>query len=240
MKEFETLLLGQYIALILSNYIFIPNQRLQNLLPSRQWRFQKQNYWRPAIFLVFSVILSPASHFILYSTGISAIMLLLIYLLETKKKNGYYTLSQLLQIAVVTTAAWLYTNAGSYLNLAMLKSEIYNTRTLVYIFAYLVCLGPANLFIKFLFRFYKFAPGALSDDSLLKAGRFIGNIERTMILSFVLLSQYSAFGFLVAAKSILRLKDEQKQSEYILTGTFLSVGIAVIAGLITNAVISGL
>jgi len=105
MKEFETLLLGQYIALILSNYIFIPNQRLQNLLPSHQWRFQKQNYWRPAIFLVFSVILSPASHFILYSTGISAIMLLLIYLLETKKKNGYYTLSQLLQIAVVTTAA---------------------------------------------------------------------------------------------------------------------------------------
>ena len=84
----------------------------------------------------------------------------------------------------------------------------------------------------------KFAPGALNDESLLKAGRFIGNIERTMILSFVLLGQYSAIGFLVAAKSILRLKDEQKLSEYILTGTFLSVGIAIIAGIIANTVAS--
>ena len=240
MKEFETLLLGQYIAVILSNYIFIPNQRLQNSSPLQEWHFRKRNYWRPAIFLVFSAILSPTAHFILYSTGISMLMLLLIYLLETKKNNVYYIFSQLLQIAIVTAVVWIYANAGNYVDLAVLKSEIYNTKILVYILAYLICLAPTNLFIKFLFRFCKFAPGALSNDSLLKAGRFIGNIERTMILSFVLLGQYSAIGFLVAAKSILRLRDEQKLSEYILTGTFLSVGIAVMAGIIANTIASHL
>ena len=71
----------------------------------------------------------------------------------------------------------------------MLKNEIYLPGYPMYVLAFPgVC--TANLFIKFLFRFYKFAPGALNDDSLLKAGRFIGNIEVIIILSaFVLLSQ---------------------------------------------------
>ncbi|MHB1035467.1 MAG: DUF3307 domain-containing protein [Pirellulales bacterium] len=58
-------------------------------------------------------------------------------------------------------------------------------------------------------------------------GRFIGQLERTLILLFILSAQPAGVGFLVAAKSILRfgeLKDNETrmEAEYIIIGTMLS------------------
>jgi hypothetical protein len=62
-------------------------------------------------------------------------------------------------------------------------------------------------------------------------------MERFLVLSLVLIGQYSAVGLIIAAKSILRYKSTQK-NEYILVGTLLSFGIAVLLGiLISNAFI---
>ena len=72
------------------------------------------------------------------------------------------------------------------------------------------------------------------DESLEKAGRWIGWLERFLILSFVLLKQYEAIGLLVAAKSIFRFNESRKAGEYILIGTLLSFTIAIIVGLIAG------
>ena len=70
------------------------------------------------------------------------------------------------------------------------------------------------------------------DDSF-NAGALIGNIERWLILMFVILQRYDAIGLLIAAKSIIRFGDSQTQkSEYVLAGTLISIFIAVLAGLV--------
>ncbi|ELS26059.1 hypothetical protein ppKF707_2295 [Metapseudomonas furukawaii] len=59
-----------------------------------------------------------------------------------------------------------------------------------------------------------------------------------MILTFVLLQQWEAVGFLLTAKSILRFNEvkganHHARSEYILLGTLLSFSISIGAGLMT-------
>lgn len=63
-------------------------------------------------------------------------------------------------------------------------------------------------------------------------GFWIGCTERLIILTFVLANHYDAVGLLIAAKSILRVSDQQarKQTEYVLLGTLLSLAIAVAIG----------
>lgn len=97
-------------------------------------------------------------------------------------------------------------------------------------FAYLACLKPSNIFIKEVFRAYEISvPGA---DDLPNAGKLIGVLERVLVLTFVLMSEFQAVGFLIAAKSILRFKnDDSLKTEYVLIGTLLSFGLAVLLGI---------
>ena len=70
--------------------------------------------------------------------------------------------------------------------------------------------------------------------SLANAGKWIGIIERIIILVFVLQSQYSAIGLLVAAKGIIRFNEKDRpeiKTEYLVIGTLMSIVIAVITGL---------
>lgn len=67
-----------------------------------------------------------------------------------------------------------------------------------------------------------------------KAGHYIGILERILIYIFVLVNQFAAIGFLIAAKSILRFggqKQERVETEYILLGTLLSFTIAIVIAL---------
>jgi len=70
-------------------------------------------------------------------------------------------------------------------------------------------------------------------DSLKDAGKIIGYLERFLTLTFIILGQFSAIGFLLAAKSILRVgdKNSRKETEYILIGTLASFTTAIIIGI---------
>lgn len=75
-----------------------------------------------------------------------------------------------------------------------------------------------------------------TEGSLKRAGTLIGYLERLLILTFVLLEQWEAIGFLLTAKSILRFNDikgaEQRSlSEYVLLGTLISFTISIAVGL---------
>ena len=75
------------------------------------------------------------------------------------------------------------------------------------------------------------------NQSLPAAGKYIGMLERVFIFAFVLLNQWSAIGFLITAKSVFRFGDlsrakDRKLTEYILIGTLLSFGLAILTGLI--------
>jgi hypothetical protein len=52
----------------------------------------------------------------------------------------------------------------------------------------------------------------------------------------MLLGTYEALGFLIAAKSLLRFQEtDTKRTEYVLIGTLLSFGVAVLLGVIINS-----
>lgn len=64
-------------------------------------------------------------------------------------------------------------------------------------------------------------------------GRLIGLLERIFIFIFVLLNQYSAIGFILAAKGVTRFnnfKDDRPFAEYVLIGTLLSTLLALMIG----------
>ena len=108
-----------------------------------------------------------------------------------------------------------------------------NFKYLLIITGYLVCLKPANIFIREVFKATEIQVS--SDNEMPNAGKVIGVLERILTLKFIIVSQYSAVGFLIAAKSILRYgNNETLKTEYVLIGTMLSFGIAVIAGIIIN------
>lgn len=69
------------------------------------------------------------------------------------------------------------------------------------------------------------------NDDLPNAGKLIGITERFLILTFIFLKQFEAIGFLLAAKSILRYKNDDDnntiKTEYLLIGTLLSFGLAL-------------
>ena len=103
-----------------------------------------------------------------------------------------------------------------------------------FMFAILCCLKPTNILIKLILERYKIGETE-SCKSMKNAGALIGNLERILTLTFVLIGQYEAVGFIIAAKSLLRFKDtDTAKTEYVLAGTLLSFGVATICGLVVN------
>lgn len=64
---------------------------------------------------------------------------------------------------------------------------------------------------------------------------WIGILERILILTFIIAGQFSAIGFLIAAKSVFRFNDARengnKKAEYFLLGTLVSFASAIVVGL---------
>lgn len=77
----------------------------------------------------------------------------------------------------------------------------------------------------------------LPNDGLKDAGKYIGILERLFVFIFVITSFWEGIGFLLAAKSIFRFGDlkenkEIRLTEYILIGSLISFGVAMLIGLL--------
>ncbi|MDE3740708.1 DUF3307 domain-containing protein [Maribacter polysaccharolyticus] len=77
----------------------------------------------------------------------------------------------------------------------------------------------------------------IDHKSLPNAGKYIGIIERLFVLVFIILGRWEAIGLLITAKSVFRFNDlkernNRKLTEYILIGTLLSFGLAIITGIV--------
>lgn len=110
-----------------------------------------------------------------------------------------------------------------------------STKSLLIIGCFIFSAKPANIFIKETFTAFKIQASSSGNDDLPNAGKLIGIIERFLVLIFVILNQYEAVGFLIAAKSILRFKDDDTiKTEYVLIGTMLSFAIAIVLGILVS------
>jgi len=87
------------------------------------------------------------------------------------------------------------------------------------------------------------APLEPEIDGLRNGGRYIGWIERGFVLLLMLINQPEGVGFLIAAKSLFRVGDirddrRPRLTEYVIIGTFLSFGWAMLVSVITIEVIA--
>ncbi len=119
----------------------------------------------------------------------------------------------------------------------------FSLKTIAVVTAFVFCTKPANIVIKNILTAFVIAipteehPFVVkpedqnTEKSLPNAGKLIGIMERVLTLALILIGQFGAVGLIIAAKSILRFKDTQ-QNEYILVGTLLSFGLAVLPGIL--------
>ena len=80
-------------------------------------------------------------------------------------------------------------------------------------------------------------------QGLSQGGAFIGQLERALVMLFVLIGYPVAVGFLVAAKSILRFGEvkntaDRQMAEYVIIGTFMSIGWGLLTAVLTKAALT--
>src|SRR5579871_38654 len=70
-------------------------------------------------------------------------------------------------------------------------------------------------------------------------GRWIGNLERLLLLAIVTQGSYAALAFLMAAKSLIRSRDLENRdwAEYFLLGTLASIAVSLAGGLLIRQVL---
>lgn len=107
----------------------------------------------------------------------------------------------------------------------------------IVLITYVVVLQPTSIFLSIFIK--RWTPAEIPDKSLPKAGKWIGYLERVLILTFIYSGNIEGVGFLLAAKSIFRFGElskpsEIKTTEYVLIGTFASFAIALLSGFIAN------
>lgn len=138
---------------------------------------------------------------------------------------------------------WIYLTNYSFSAFWRFLAAVWqNESVLIVLTSYLLVSLPAGVLIGSLTRHWQNLIGSNEKDSLKDAGRWIGIIERILILTFILVNQWAAIGFLLTAKSVFRfgdLKDgtERKKTEYILIGTLLSFTFSIFTGIVTRLIL---
>lgn len=113
--------------------------------------------------------------------------------------------------------------------------------------SYIAVLAPTSILIKSFIEFEGWIPDEPFNSNeparqaeeplqgLPNAGKWIGYLERILILTFIYTGNVEGIGFLLAAKSIFRFGElnrarDIKVTEYVLIGTLVSFTIAIILG----------
>ncbi|MBV7315246.1 hypothetical protein [Shewanella sp. NIFS-20-20] len=120
--------------------------------------------------------------------------------------------------------------------------SLLSSQLLLIIGGYLLVLAPAGIVVGLVLDKWD-GVFQQSHQSLANAGKSIGILERLLILTFILIGQWSGVGFLLAAKSIFRFGDlrqskDRKMTEYVMLGSLTSFATAIFIGIAVNAAIS--
>ena len=104
-----------------------------------------------------------------------------------------------------------------------------------YLIVYSAMTMPTSLLIERIFR--QWSANVPDYTGLPNAGKWVGYIERILIVTFIATHNFSAVGFLITAKSVFRFSDIKNSSdfrltEYVLLGTLFSFAIAIVGGIL--------
>jgi len=178
------------------------------------------SFWPYALFIGLS-------HFIIDAAKL--------YLQRPHWRVASFLVDQFLHLLILITISLFYNKA--YLTIDM--DLLFDNQKLFFYTCLLFLTTPCSIFIKTAIS--SWSPQNFEEQtangSLQNAGKWIGNLERLLVFIFVVLGRWEAVGFLLAAKSIFRFGDlkngeDRRLTEYVLIGTLLSFGIAILTGIV--------
>ncbi|MEL1255325.1 DUF3307 domain-containing protein [Flavobacterium sp. DGU38] len=182
-----------------------------------------------------SIILVGEISFIPYGLLIAAthgiVDLIKLNFQKNKTKRTWFVIDQILHLVIITTVVLFYQNN----NLSFFRFE---NQFWILMTGIILMTKPTSIFIKTIISIWSpESQNSHQDNSLANAGNYIGILERLFVVCFILTGHFEAIGFLLAAKSIFRFGDlkeakDRKLTEYVMIGTLISFGIAILTGLI--------
>ncbi len=149
-----------------------------------------------------------------------------------KTKRNWFAVDQILHLITITIIASLYKNLS-------VDFTVFNNQFWILITGIIFLTKPTSIILKNTISIWTPESKNKNDDSLENAGNYIGIFERLFVFCFILTGHFEAIGFLLAAKSIFRFGDlkeakDRKLTEYVLIGSLLSFGMALITGLLVQ------
>jgi hypothetical protein len=150
----------------------------------------------------------------------------------SKSKRIWFFIDQFLHLLTIVVCWFFYSRPQ--LSIAILQQSQF----WLFLVGAMFLTSPAAILIKVTIA--KWIPQDKGSHqitaSLQDAGKFIGILERLLIYLFICTHHFEAVGFLLAAKSIFRFGDlreahDLKLTEYVLIGTLLSFGVALVTAL---------
>ena len=153
---------------------------------------------------------------------------------QQKDRLKYFLIDQFLHLLVLVIVTFYLLQPVSVFR--AISQFLENTDIWLVSMGYAVVIWPFGYIIAYATKRWK---KEIDDEGLYDAGKTIGQLERILILTFVLSGRYDAIGFLIAAKSVFRFSQiqqnsERKIGEYILIGTLLSFVLSIGVGLLVK------
>jgi hypothetical protein len=180
------------------------------------------------VILVGEISFTPYAILIALTHGI--VDLIKLNFQKNKTKRTWFVVDQIAHILILIGVVLLYQNDN-------LNFTGFDNRFWILITGIILVTKPTSIFIKTIISIW--SPESQNnhqDNSLANAGNYIGILERLLTVCFILTGHFEAIGFLLAAKSIFRFGDlkeakDRKLTEYVMIGTLISFGIAILIGL---------
>lgn len=154
---------------------------------------------------------------------------------QTKNsKITWFIVDQIVHLAIIVFLGLYWQNKENEL-----LEFLFSNSFIILATAVLFLTQPVSIIMSVLIKPWSDAIPNDKEQSLQNAGKYIGILERLLVFLFICTNHFEAVGFLLATKSVFRFGDlkeskERKLTEYILIGTLLSFGIALLMGLLTQ------
>ena len=235
MEANSIILLQLLLAHVLTDFVFQSKKMVEHK------RKYKAKSWYLYVHCVLAglltyLVLQQWSQFLIPVVVVITHFFIDLWKLNQKEDNlKYFLLDQLFHILVLIVA-WIYLIEGFKAIIPSLGIVFTSKKVLAILVGYILVIFPVGFIIgKATENWQKEIAKESAQDSLKKAGRYIGIFERILVLTFILSTNFSAIGFLIGAKSILRfgnVKGARKHTEYVLIGTLMSFAICIAIGLL--------
>ncbi|MGC6430962.1 MAG: DUF3307 domain-containing protein [Jejuia sp.] len=150
---------------------------------------------------------------------------------KKKTKRRWFFIDQVLHILILFGCYFLIVKNKAKFDFTITENNLLLITCLLYLTI------PVSIIMKTIFSKWNISKLTKNNQSLEDAGKYIGILERVLVFIFIIVNHWEAVGFLITAKSVFRFGDLKESktrqlTEYVLIGTLISFGIAILTGIL--------